>query len=725
MAFELFKIRIDNRRVRDHNPEADSLSLQSIQVGGSAGTTITNSNVVTTSNSVALTGKTFNAPDNTLTNIADVNVSGSAAIAESKLALSYSTSGLHGAIVAEASSRGAQDIVLQGNIDAEASARGAQDIVLQGNIDAEASARGAAILGEASARGAQDIVLQGNIDAEASARGAAILGEASARGAQDIVLQGNIDAEASARGAADSDLQGDLEALDGAGLVWAGAAGESALNVNMDNATLEVYSDALRVKASGLSNIHISAGAAIDELKVSGLVNDLAAKLPIAGGTMNGNIQMQANKIMSSYVALDGVDLVNKTYIDNVLTGITWKNTVDAFNLLGNDTPSNLNGKSPVAGDQWVVTGSGSLTLGSLAVNAGDLVEFKDGAWILLDAGVGGFVDNDTRAVLGGAGGTIYAPYTNGVDNGKVVSFSGASNTGVNTGDAANKNSLLAQDDASVSVWDNSSYVFEGSVPTGKWIQFNGAGQIAAGVGLNKVGNTLSVLLGTGITELPTGEVGVDLAPISGLSFFGSGSSAQLQLDDSVAGTALSVINKVLNVVYDDVTIGVNASLGLYVRPLYDDSIAVGAGILESKLDLDYSTASLKADINALGDAAQATFTNGEAGSVVLGDVCYEGTDGKAYKAGSGVASIYKKKILVAMATITAGSPGKYLVRWNELVAAGSGLASGEEVYLSHTLGGITQNVALIPSSEEVVIVGYARSATSWEFAPRDIGPAL
>jgi hypothetical protein len=54
--------------------------------------------VLTADQAQVVTNKTINAPDNTITNIADSNVSASAAIAESKLALSFSTSSLNTAI---------------------------------------------------------------------------------------------------------------------------------------------------------------------------------------------------------------------------------------------------------------------------------------------------------------------------------------------------------------------------------------------------------------------------------------------------------------------------------------------------------------------------------------------------------------------------------------------------------------------------------------------------
>lgn len=56
-------------------------------------------------------------------------------------------------------------------------------------------------------------------------------------------------------------------------------------------------------------------------------------------------------------------------------------------------------------------------------------------------------------------------------------------------------------------------YVYSGS----EVVQFTGAGQIDAGLGLSKDGNIININLGAGIAQLPTDEVGIDLRADSGL----------------------------------------------------------------------------------------------------------------------------------------------------------------------------------------------------------------
>jgi hypothetical protein len=183
---------------------------------------------------------------------------------------------------------------------------------------------------------------------------------------------------------------------------------------------------------------------------------------------------------------------------------------------------------SPNAGDAYVVDGSG-------AINEGGLIEFSGSAFVTLETPSGGFVPAGVRAMLGAVPGTavLISPYTDATDDGKIVDFSGSSNTGANTGDTVDKASLLIQDTGHVGYNDNNAYVYEGTVPTGSWIQWNGGGQLNAGAGLTKDGNTLNVGQGVGITvnaddvavapsKLISGgdaEIDGDLLDVNGLTY--------------------------------------------------------------------------------------------------------------------------------------------------------------------------------------------------------------
>lgn len=96
-----------------------------------------------------------------------------------------------------------------------------------------------------------------------------------------------------------------------------------------------------------------------------------------------------------------------------------------------------------------------------------------------------------------------------GVENNDIVAFKGGKFVVVfDVSAVPNVEGALA--------WDNGAKKYQ-RFATGVWAAFGGLGEIGAGVGLTKDGNTLNVNLGAGISELPTDGIGIDLAADSGL----------------------------------------------------------------------------------------------------------------------------------------------------------------------------------------------------------------
>lgn len=87
-------------------------------------------------------------------------------------------------------------------------------------------------------------------------------------------------------------------------------------------------------------------------------------------------------------------------------------------------------------------------------------------------------------------------------------------------------------------------YVYPGG--GGAWVQFTGAGQLTAGVGMSKNGNVLDVNLGAGVKELPTDEVGLDLYSAGGLLLTTNGSDASTSSAAQLAIAPLGVTNAML-----------------------------------------------------------------------------------------------------------------------------------------------------------------------------------
>lgn len=292
----------------------------------------------------------------------------------------------------------------------------------------------------------------------------------------------------------------------------------------------------------------------------------------------------------------------SKAYVDGVISGIGWVEPVVTMGLKGNDTVANINGLSPAAGDAYVVTDSGTLTAGSLAVVAGDMAEYDGSAWVKIVSASGGFVPAGTRAVL--AEGTIQSPYTNATDNDKIVSFSGSSNTGTDTGDTVNKTSVLVQDDAHVGYWDNIAFVYEGTVPSGTWIQFTGAGTINAGDGLSYNGNILNVNAGDGI-EILTDRVAVDVAAAGsgtgGLQLTGTTPNKELEvkagdgilLDANGVGVDIAASNPGLQLTGSspnkELAVLANTAAGLTVSASGVEAKLATAGVGTGGLEFDGS----------------------------------------------------------------------------------------------------------------------------------------
>ena len=197
----------------------------------------------------------------------------------------------------------------------------------------------------------------------------------------------------------------------------------------------------------------INSAAAIAQSKISGLTTDLAAKLALAGGTMTGSIAMGTNKITGLGTPTDGTDAATKNYVDSAAQGIDWKASVRAATTAAVTLASDLEN-----GD----------TLDGVTLATGDRVLVKN--------------------------------QSTGSENGiYVVKASGAPDrsTDADSGAELTSNFAVFVEEGTVNADQGYTLTNNGSITIGTtaltFTQFTGLGQIVAGTGLDKTGNTLDI----------------------------------------------------------------------------------------------------------------------------------------------------------------------------------------------------------------------------------------
>jgi hypothetical protein len=208
-----------------------------------------------------------------------------------------------------------------------------------------------------------------------------------------------------------------------------------------------------------------------------------------ADGTvpMAADLALGTNKITGLSDGTAATDAATKGQLDSAVSGISWKDPVNVRELVGSSTVAGINGLSPTLGDAYIATDAGTPTAGtSDALVIGSLTEYDGTSWKEIVAGVGGFPPDGTRAMASiqtTLNGTI--GLTDGVDDGKLLQWGGASLTPTETTSLDGDSSLINGDG---SVFEHLAYTYNGVVPTGSWVQFYGASTSSAGAGLTVVG---------------------------------------------------------------------------------------------------------------------------------------------------------------------------------------------------------------------------------------------
>jgi hypothetical protein len=207
-------------------------------------------------------------------------------------------------------------------------------------------------------------------------------------------------------------------------------------------------------------------------------------------------------------------DAATKGYVDSVASGLLWKPPVLVLNMVSDADMSGADPTGMVKGDCWVVNNWLTEDWGD-----GDIVEYSGTAWVLIQAATGGEPATGTRVIVkaSGAAGS-FSGHTKAV-----ATYDATGNEWTFEAPADGWAILITGDGG---IWADTGWTYNGT----SWVQFTGAGQINAGDGLTKDGNTLNVGRGDGIS-VGADTVNVDLSASNpGLELTGTSGSKTLQV---------------------------------------------------------------------------------------------------------------------------------------------------------------------------------------------------
>ena len=179
-----------------------------------------------------------------------------------------------------------------------------------------------------------------------------------------------------------------------------------------------------------------------------------------AGDSMDGDLAFQGHSIIGLAKAVASTSPVRLAEVEALVAGLNWQDDVDGIQKDATLIPQ------LVEGARYIITNSAALAVefGTIAgVGDGDIVQYLGGSFVVAyDVSADAKSDGTLTWV---ASAEYYARYLNG-----------------------------------------------------SWSEFGGLSSLVPGIGLAKDGNVLNINLGAGIAQLPTDEVGIDVAADSGLA---------------------------------------------------------------------------------------------------------------------------------------------------------------------------------------------------------------
>ena len=308
-------------------------------------------------------------------------------------------------------------------------------------------------------------------------------------------------------------------------------AGEDASTTNKGvasfaTADFAVSSGAVTIKAGGVSNAQlVNDGITIgsDDTSLGGTITDLNGltsvdvdNLTLDGNTVsytnsNGDINLTPNGtgtviVPSGYEGRSGFStqsLVNKAYVDSVANGLDVKASVRVA------TTANLTGTYNNGNGTITASSNGAISIDGVSLTTNDRVLVKDQS----TATQNGFY----KVTTVGSGGAAFV-LTRTPDADEASEVTGGAFTFVEEGTANADNGYVATHNGTPTL-GTTNITFE---------QFSGAGQIAAGAGLTKTGNTIDVQVDDSSIEISGDTLQVKALGVTNAMLAGSIANAKL-----------------------------------------------------------------------------------------------------------------------------------------------------------------------------------------------------
>jgi len=437
--------------------------------------------------------------------------------------------------------------------------------------------------------------------------------------------------------------------------------------------------------------------------------------ISLAGLAMSGDIQMTGGSEVTGLPATPSgaTAAASKAYVDNSLSGLKWRDPVAVREVI-NDALSSPPG-SPSDGDAYIV--GSSPTGGWSSFSQGDLVEWDGASWNLIVAGVGAEPADGLRVIV-----------TEGTAAGSFVGEEG--NIGIYDAGGDSWSFNTPEDGWAVlingenGVDENTAWTYD----TDTWVQFSGAGQINAGAGLDKSGNTIFVGNGDGI-KVNADSIEVEVSATNpGLEFEGTSPNKTLAVQVSSTGGLQKTASGV-EVKLDDTpdTLDVDAD-GLKVVGLPSlfkiNDVAVGSDVTAANLDTLTDGSNADAlhthTIAAVDEAKRVEDTHTNNVAVSTGQVVrWSGTNNEITPAANNSAPNAR-----AVGVARQGGGGSPAT--SEIVKHGvcAGVLSSATVNTPYFLGsaGALVTWGSIPLPGRIIRVGYAINATDLDVQIMDLG---